>query len=78
MTNYQFYRSLHGRGETLEKLAVKLGTKPSHLSMVFNNQRGGNTRKHIVKHLTPGELVLLGWNDKGELLPKPGETSSQL
>ena len=68
MKNYALYRSLHNRGVKLDALAATLGTKASHLSMVFNGQRGGNTRKHIAKHLTPDELVMLGWNDKGELL----------
>jgi len=84
MKNYHFYKSLHARGVTLESLAAELGTKPGHLSMVFNNQRGANTRKHIVKHLTPAELSLLGWNERGALVEKggaaapPKEISSQV
>ena len=88
MTNYQFYRSLHARGVTLDTLAEKLGTTKSQLSMVFNNQRGGHTRKHIVKYLTPAELSMLGWDEKGNLKPKaeqvrrcelaPQGTSSQV
>jgi len=82
MKNYAFFRSLHARGVKLDVLAATLGTKASHLSMVFNGQRGGNTRKHIVKHLTPAELVLLGWNDKGDLLAegpsRKAGTSSQV
>ena len=76
MKNYQFYKSLHARGQTLESLAVELGTKPGHLSMVFSGLRGGHTRKHIVKLLTPAEVSLLGWNEKGE--PKPNITNSQV
>ena len=73
MKNYPFYKALHARGVTLESLAAELGTKPGHLSMVFNGTRGANTRKHIVKHLTPAELVLLGWNDRGEILKPKNE-----
>lgn len=72
MKNYEFYRALHGRGVTLVSLAGELGTKPSHLSMVFNGVRGGNTRKHIAKLLTPKELALLHWNERGEIIqPEP-------
>ncbi len=70
MKNYEFYRSLHNRGMTLEVLAEVLKTKPGHLSMVFNGTRGRNTRKHLVEHLTPKELELLGWDAQGNLLPK--------
>lgn len=79
MINYAFYKSLHGRGLKLRTLAERLKTSETHLSMVFNNQRGGNTRKHLVEHLTPEELHLLGWNEKGELLtPTARETTSQV
>ena len=67
MKPYNFYRSLHARGQTLDKLAAVLQTKPGHLSMVFRNQRGANTRKHIVPHLTPAELTMLGWTTTGDL-----------
>ena len=73
MKNYKFYKSLHARGVKLDALAEELGTTTSQLSMVFNNQRGGHTRKHIVKHLTPAELELLGWDEKGHLLPSAEE-----
>ena len=78
MKNYEFYRSFHGRGMKLDALAAELGTKPSHLSMVFNGQRGGNTRKHIAKHLTASELKLLGWNELGELVAPKLEKSASL
>ena len=67
MKNYSFYRSLHARGVTLDSLAEELATTPSHLSAVFNGQRGGHSRKHIVKHLTADEREMLGWDEKGKL-----------
>lgn len=61
MKNWNFYRLLHSRGMTLEKLAAELETTHSHLSLVFSGKRGRNSRKHIVKHLTHQEIEALGW-----------------
>lgn len=68
MKNYAFHKSLRARGVKLDTLAEELKTTKSHLSMVFNGQRGGYTRKHIAKLLTPEELNLLGWNSDGEII----------
>lgn len=74
MKNYPFYKSLHGRGQTLETLAAKIKSTPTHLSMVFSGRRGRNTRKHLAEHLTLQELNLLGWNERGEVIPATPNT----
>jgi hypothetical protein len=71
MKNYKFYRALHARGIKLDGLGRELNMQPTHLSMVFNGQRGGQSRERIAKLLLPTELAMLGWNEKGERVPPP-------
>ena len=74
MKPYKLYRALHGRGETLKSLASKARLAPTQLSMMFNGQRGANSRKHVAPHLTDAERGILGWDQNGNLVPH-GTTS---
>lgn len=74
--NWNFYRKLHTRGVTLKVLAAELQTSQGHLSDTINGKRGNRTRKHLVKLLTEEEREILGWNERGELVPHG--TNSQL
>lgn len=71
MKAWKFYRSLHGRGQSLGKLAAELQTTHSHLSQVINGTRGGHTRKKLTRFLTLEETTLLGWAEAGQAVPAP-------
>lgn len=70
MKNWEFYKKLHERGMTTEKLAVELQTRHSHISQVINGKRGAHSRKHLAPLLTAEEREILGWNERGELVPR--------
>jgi transcriptional regulator with XRE-family HTH domain len=70
MKNWDFYRKLHERGMTTEKLAAALQTSHSHISQVINGTRGAHSRKHMAPLLTAEERALLGWNERGEIVPQ--------
>jgi hypothetical protein len=61
--NWPFFKSIHGRGETVETLAVKIHSSRSHVNQVLANKpgRGGQTRKKLIPLLTDEEIAALGW-----------------
>lgn len=67
--NYNFYRALHGRGETAGSLARAIGSSRGHVTEVLQNKpgHGGQTRGKLARLLTPEELGFLGWMEEGSL-----------
>jgi transcriptional regulator with XRE-family HTH domain len=76
--NWSIHRSLHARGLTQATLAARAGVGRSHLSQVMGNVpgRGGHTRKKLFPHLTPDEILSLGWGiEYADWLEKTGTTA---
>jgi hypothetical protein len=63
MKNAAFYRLLHARGLTTQRLALEIRSSRAHVTQVLNNipGRGGQTRRKLRLLLTPAEILALDW-----------------
>ena len=62
MKNWEFHRSLHGRGMTHQKIAAAVGLRRAQVSKAIAGLRGGaSAREKIAPMLTLEEKISLGW-----------------